>query len=502
MDTSHIHPRASTDTLRAMVAFQQWLVYAFSLGVVADTLTRRDVVDCGKFISQPRIDCVQLPGYPVLIAKTALNFYRYVDDSWPESGSPANPDALQHLKDIADAANTVLPAYATFASLPEINFILVRSIPPTGLGRTRCIGQTPCYIRISDGILDPDRKFIKNTVAHELYHAVLKKNRPPYSLWTPAKWWEEGSASFFGDYFYPPDLIQFPINEYDPNIPLYNQPNPTSAELFFLFMKTLALKSLQEIHQFAIKQVATDSQTDFAVEKEAMSKDQDLTALFPLFAQAFQDRKILTAGKVPVIPKNVVKESVLPIHLAADGNSLPITLTGPPFTLQGALVTLDRGQTYTFELQKSLTAGAMIYYRAKSTPTQSWSLFTSPVTVEIYCPGCGGVDTYEFLFTSTSNVDVDSANLIATRLSAQKCKSKRDDDAISCPVDDPPNPNHGIILWPLQDPVTDGALCPSGTHFASSAWCCPDGMQLDQAPGVAISVCCPTCKSLGSYVYD
>ncbi|KAJ9634902.1 hypothetical protein H2199_008766 [Coniosporium tulheliwenetii] len=144
--------------------------------------------------------------------------------------------------------------------------------------------------------------------------------------------------------------------------------------------------------------------------------------------------------------------------------------------MQSALVTLELGQTYVFSVSP-LKEHAQLYYRGLS--ETAWKHFTSAVTIKVPCSG--GINMYEFIFTSTGDRNTDGALLSVTRQSKQNCKCKRQDDE-SCPVDPAANSTGGFVLYPLLDPAASGAKCPPGTHGAINApWCCPDGTELDQA---------------------
>lgn len=456
-----------------------------------------NAINCAQFAADPtlqvNLDCVQFPGYPTTIAGVNVDFYHYTEtDGWDLS----NPNTARHVQDIRTAAENALPKYANFSTLPEIIFILAPTLPkiiedssPAGTTSCKVQGHTPCYIRIADDVSDlDDIASVKRTTAHELYHAVQSRNRPDFQALPPSRWWREGSATYFGDSLYPNHKQFASINTYKPSAPLYDQDLGHPAGLFFFFLWNRGF-SWAQIHEFTLRQIAT---TDFTDTKKSMANDANIRDSFPLFAQAYKDKRIFLSDLSYASPPadntfQITVHDYPPVRLGRDGDHVDTPIYADPFTMQSGLITLEAGQTYVFGV-KPLKKNSRLYYRVLMSQTP-WKPLTKAVIVQVPCSGRGS--TYEFLFTSTGDRNKDGAELSVKRQSKQCCKSKRQDDE-SCPIE---STSSGFILYPLFNPDTHGAMCPPGTHFSTiAAWCCPDGTQLDETVASEMSICCPTCK--------
>jgi hypothetical protein len=456
-----------------------WIAFALVLlSALAEPLTPR-VDPAPSASSTPAIDCEALSGIPCVPVENfpttledgvKINFFHY---KIGDSGG-----YLQHINDIGDTAKHIIPILeALGAIIPEIVIILVPTLSHNDDGVTVC-GSTQsrlCFIKVADNKVDADGVTFKNTIVHELYHVIQNANHQPtpYLRMDPSRWWREGSAQFFGDYYYSPQ-DQAPISLYDPTDPLYDQIHKGyPAGLFFFSLTTNGI-SPSAIHKIVMRQLAptTDGEASFNAVRTFMSTDADIVAQFPRFAQNFIDAKITFPSLTPIVTQIKLTDRGINYQPTVNGppGSASVLFQGPPFTMQWAVVTLQQGQTITFQLNTRLTRGANLYYRVKNTSKKPWIPFPSTVlTVKTACPGCGNNNAYEFLYASTRDADVETFNLVVTRKSVQKCRTKRQDDAISCPIEE--SQNHGFVMFPLKDPTTDGAFCPSGTVMtAEEAW--------------------------------
>jgi hypothetical protein len=98
--------------------------------------------------------------------------------------------------------------------------------------------------------------------------------------------------------------------------------------------------------------------------------------------------------------------------------------------------------------------------------------------IELPCNDKGTSETILVLFVSTEDAHSDEVKITIKRTRIKKCHAPG-----------------GFVMYPLYNPETGGAKCPPGTHFSSTAaWCCPDGMELDETVASFASICCPTSK--------
>ncbi|KAH7349081.1 hypothetical protein BKA66DRAFT_447260 [Pyrenochaeta sp. MPI-SDFR-AT-0127] len=427
-----------------------------------------------------------------------------------------------HIKLVREGLDKAIPDYGTFAILPPtINLVISPDLPnidgkpANANGLTVCReNRSACYIWIRNDRPDEigDPVGFQRTTSHELYHAIQGMNHEPFYTGPPSGWWIEGSPSFFGVNYYPDHRTGLYINAFYPNNPLYSQCQGLidasthecrgyGAFLFFQFLSNKGL-SLKQIHNLVMRQSGSNAVSDA---RRTMSRDADMTQYWPLFAQAYRDKKILFSDRTAVPLRATepsiydIVEQVFPVTLARNGDSKNIQIKVKTFAIAVGKFTIKGGLTVNLKIQP-LKTGSALYWRAGKATV--WEAISGDPTLVVPCPGSLKL---EFIFTSTRDAEDDVAELSVTRKSRKKCRCKRqvsededeDDDegdedgeSQSCPIDEPSG-GTGFVLWPLYSSSTGGGYCPTGTHSAKFAiWCCPDGTELDEAVASEASICC------------
>lgn len=506
-------------TLRVLLA----IVHEIS-AVPKDPADGGDFVNCGQFTTGgwtiPQWNCLRFPGYPDKVAGAIVDVY-FATDTLATSTPASNALMAKHVKQVRNGIDRALPDYAIFAKVPPIIRIVlspdlpqVDGKPANADGLTICrADQTVCFswIRMNRADDPADPFNIERTTAHELYHTIQDMNHDPYQAGPPTGWWVEGSPTFFDSNYYPDHRSGTAATAYYPNNPLYDpcegidtnthECRGYGAYLFFQFLGNKNFSPAQ-INGLVMRQSGSTAISDA---RRTMSRDPDMAQYWPLFAQAFRDKKIFFSDGSPVPLRNYeptiydIVEQTAPVTLARTGDIANVQIKAKPFSIAIGKFTLKKGLTVEIKL-KRLQTGATLYWRAGKATV--WDRFSADETLVIPCTGSLKM---EFIFTSTRDVEEEVAELSFTRKSKKKCRCKRqtsddddeeddnddddgDGDDNSCPIDG--SGGTGIVLWPLYYPKTAGGYCPTGTHMSKIViWCCPDGTDLDEADDAA-TVCC------------
>ena len=163
----------------------------------------------------------------------------------------------------------------------------------------------------------------------------------------------------------------------------------------------------------------------------------DIPSRFPGFAKAFTNNVIKFNDQTPV---DIVTEPisvVTSISLPASGQSVSQTVEANTFTINTFILEFAAGNTFTMTWKPS-TAGTTLYFR--KSPNAPWTpLRTQGVPVTLACGSAATVDIY-VLFTTTSDADEGSSNIIMTSKKSKKCKKCKRDDPSSCPIDNDIDP--------------------------------------------------------------
>jgi hypothetical protein len=415
-----------------------------AIGVLAISLTfmfaeciptlRSRNIDCGQFlppVEQSKVganfQCASIQTDRPKISGINIEMYHYTD-GWIAS---------DHILSIKQALLRVLPDYSKYCPQFDLKLILVEDIGGIyGEVETKAvIPHNPCFVLIEDAWnedFSPDANQWQRTTAHELYHCVqdrnIMQNDPGNNLEKSGCWWFEGGASYFSSYYYPepPDFAEKDtFNSYNPSVPLYNEGYP--AQLFFLSLSNQGMSN-SDINVFIKSQSITPSPE---AERQRLSTDVVVRSAFPRFVQAFKDQTITFHNKAPakVLPEFVLVPETENFQFTSDGQQEKRFFSFYPFTMKSYDVVLaSTGVTYTIGYTTT-DQYITLFYRPQS--ELDWVQLRSgeSITAKIDCSAENM--KYEFLMTSTDNVDRAGVFITFTRASHEDCMCKRDS---SCPT--------------------------------------------------------------------
>ena len=313
--------------------------------------------------------------------------------------------------------------------------------------------------------------YAKQALAHELYHCVQSYTMGPSigSQVASSLWVIEGSAQYFSNRVYPDANYEWPgaqtDREYNPARAIYNQRGDHVYGTSLYFQSLEKTKSPTVLSDWVL---STKQNDNGKAERHRLSILSGFTNDFYTFAKQLSLKIVDTSGAVIPGLTTITPESV---SISAGAAVLKTT----PFTVKVFQISPPAG--YTVQLSAPAYSHQRLAYRLPS--ETAWTTFsTLPATVDVSCTGT----TILLLFISTKD---DSTDSVKVSIKKTKRSHKRADN--QCGGD-----GTGFILYPLQDPETLNAYCPSGTHITTlAAWCCPDGSELNEEHASEASVCCP-----------
>ena len=329
----------------------------------------------------------------------------------------------------------------------------------------------PCQIKTYQpwtawiGIQDA---WAEQALAHEMYHSVqqLAKGSSAANLASATEWITEGSANYFSNLVYPTANVEWPDalpnRGYIPSRPIYAQTGQHVYGASLYFQSLEKSRGASYLNQWVL---STSFQDTAAGERSRLSTLSGFTDDFWTFAQQFSLKSIIDTSGVTI--PGLATVSVGKITISSGAALLKTT----PFTIKTFQLSLSPGQTV--KLSASTNDAQRVAYRLSS--DNEWT--DLPSTLNIDCDDSGTTTSVLLLFISTKNAASDTLRVSVTQ-------TKK-----SCTT--PSGGGEGFVLYPLQS-AQGGGYCPTGTHSSSLAvWCCPDGSNLDEKPGIEVAICCP-----------
>ncbi|OAL36407.1 hypothetical protein AYO20_04303 [Fonsecaea nubica] len=412
-------------SLSVAMLFQSTLhIPLLVLGLVSNTLALvapRAVADCPTNGFQSGRKCI-----PYVENKdiAGIKFSLY---TWTDRKAPASPVAdPKYLKPLQSAAAKALPVYADLMQT-KVKTVRVYLTEEDGTIRGATdyheLDPTICNVRVIGSGDGPssDIESVQQTLAHELYHCVQRTfgmEQPFQDDSLPNNWWFEGSAEYFGNFFFPdtkPDHMQ----KYDPASPLYNQKHDFSypGSLFFQHLSNV-FTSNKEIHDWVVSRKSTTSST-LQDERRWLSSDSFITKPFPSFATAFKDDLILYSNGEPV-PRDFKVNLHTPACTLSDKPGVYDTKTFTrPWTIWETLdVALPDKRDISFKYTVPSGQGSNVVLQYSKDGEKSWKTAGKGATVKVDC----GSKKYTYLATSTGNGDVKTSVPVTIEFTVKKKK--------------------------------------------------------------------------------
>ncbi|KAH7123480.1 hypothetical protein B0J13DRAFT_154773 [Dactylonectria estremocensis] len=418
--------------------------------------------------------CHIFPGYPKTIAHTKV--YVEYTKKW---------DAAHHNKDVFapvldQAIEKSIVRYSKFAPLPDAMIIFLTTAAEPGevaetvypvVGVSKC--QTKLYNTWTKNAAGFDKPAALQGIAHELYHCVQELE---FENVVNPRWVIDGSANYMSNVVFPTLNAEWPSEgySYNPSVPIYAQAgvNVYGTSIFFQAMEDTW--GVEGIHKWVMD-------TDLGQpERSRLSKLAGFPDDFFLFAKQYSTGRIEDTMHIyiPGLPKP--ETTTVKVTFNKAGTVGTATLKTMPFTIRVFKMSLQSGQTAEI-FSDADSSQRLAYRRATDKNWQTMpkgSASDSEGTFSIPCNTKGTAESFFVLFISTADAKSDSAKITIKRQKKKDCSKPS---------------SGGFVLYPLFVEATSGARCPAGTHFSSTAaWCCPEGMELDQAVASEASICCPT----------
>ncbi|KAH7131306.1 hypothetical protein EDB81DRAFT_888578 [Dactylonectria macrodidyma] len=418
--------------------------------------------------------CHVFPGYPKTIGRTKV----YVSYTKKWDAANANKDAIAPV--LNQGIEKSITRYAKFATLPAaIIVFLTTDVDPGTVAETvyPVIGQSRCQVKL----FNPWTKTAKATdkgaalqgIAHEFYHCVQQLE---FDNRQQPQWVLDGSANYMGNVVFPTMNAEWPKHgySYNPNLPIFGQKGLDiyGTSVFFQAMENTW--GVDGIHKWVMATTFDEG------ERARLSRLAKFADDFFLFAKEYSTGRIEDTGHlyIPDLPK--AETSTVKVTFNKAGTVGTTILKTVPFTIRVFKMSLQSGQTAEI-FSNADTTQRLAYRRAADKTWQtlpSGSASDTEGTFSVPCNSKGTTETYLVLFVSTADEKSDSVKITIKRQRKKDCSKKS---------------TGGFVLFPLFVEETSGAKCPAGTHFATTAaWCCPEGMELDQAVADRASICCPT----------
>lgn len=373
--------------------------------------------------------------------------------------------------------------YSTLAKLPaHIVVILTDGVDGTTTADTYYphAKKPPCqirgYHRFTTEAAGSNEARALQALSHELWHCVssLKMGNTKEPSWVI-----EGSANYFSNRVFPSSNVEWPgpDRHYNPDLPIYAQVKNDvyTTSLFFQ-----ALERTRGPEYLADWVLATPSNPNKA-ERNRLSGLTDFIDDFYTFSKQLSLRHIRDTSGVLIegLPKFDPEPATL--RFSKEETVGTTILKVVPFAVTVFKLSVKPGQTIS--LSSAAQEGwQRLAYRTLDDDT--WTAMPDNPSsgrgqISLACNKKGTKATILVLFVSTADLQNDYVTVTVKRDRLEQCSKVSDG---------------GFILYPLYNPKTAGAKCPTGTHFAKAvAWCCPDGMELDEHVQSEVSICCPTC---------
>ncbi|KAK7398690.1 hypothetical protein QQX98_011932 [Neonectria punicea] len=420
-------------------------------------------------------DCHALSGYPKDFGKTKVivTYTRKWSKLSTKTKAAVKPVLEQSLAE-------TFKVYDVFAKLPaEIVIILTTDADGATTAATSnpYEKRSPFQIKMlqrwtTEASTDVPRAL--QALAHELYHCVQGLE---FGNALDPEYIREGSANYFSNVVFPDSNAEWPGKrysgaDYDPDLPLYAHVGRAAYATSVFFQSMGNSRSLHSLNNWVL---SSGPGLDQAEERKRLSGLNGFVDDFFTFAQEFSLQSIEdTSGVlIPTIPD--ITPVPASIKLDAAGTTGTATLKTTPFTISVFKITVKAGQTA--RIYSSANRHQRLAYRKPEAKT--WTEMStdagSAKPIDLPCKKKDTPTSYIVLFISTANAKSDKVKITVKGSRKKQCHGRS-----------------GFIHYPLLNPKTDGGYCPKGTHMSRIAiWCCPDGLQLDEAVASEVSLCCP-----------
>ncbi|KAF7548824.1 hypothetical protein G7Z17_g6818 [Cylindrodendrum hubeiense] len=418
--------------------------------------------------------CHLFPGYPKDFGKTKVSVS--YTQKWSLAGFKTNLVAPV----LHNALDESITTYSEFATLPnQIVIILTTAVDGTATAETvyPVEKHSPCQVKTyniwTKEAAGANVPRALQALAHELYHCV--QGLELGNIQDP-QWVLDGSANYFSNVVFPSLNVEWPRAgfKYNPALPIYAQVGRDVYGTSIFFQALEESKGTSYLNNWVL---STDS-ASAGDEKNRLSQLSGFADEFFLFAKQFSLQSIRDTSNVLIPGLPAITPVPTSVSFNTAGTIGTASLRTVPFTISVFKLSLKPGQTAV--IYSSAKGNQRLAYRRPS--EKEWSeMPSSPGSTsggfDLPCNDKDSAETILVLFVSTADIKSDTVKVTIKRQRATDCKL-----------------SGGFVLYPLFDEKTSGARCPTGTHHSSSAWCCPDGMELDLAVASEVSICCPTCR--------
>ncbi|KAH6876358.1 hypothetical protein B0T10DRAFT_532704 [Thelonectria olida] len=429
--------------------------------------------------------CKLFPGYPKTFGSTTVTV------TYTKNWGRAGVKGAEVAPVLHKALDKSIDYYSSLANLPsDIVIILTVAVDGTTFADTfyPSAKKPPCqiktYKRWTTDAAGQNVPRALQALAHELYHCVQGYHKLGTSK--EPLWVLEGSANYFSNRVFPTSNVEWPgpDRHYHPSLPIYAHAGNDVYTTSLYFQALEVSRGPEYLNDWVLATPPTPDKE----ERTRLSHLTDFGDDFFIFAQKLAREHIRdTSGSlVKGLPK--INPEAVPISFDKAGTTSTATLRTVPFTVTVFKLSFKAGQTVIF--YSSANDDQRVAYREPDDDvwTPMPTSLSSHGQVEQPC-NANNKDASKsilVLFISTADAHSDMVKITVKRKHVHKCHAPG-----------------GFVHYPLKNPDTAGGKCPHGTHISkTAAWCCPDGMELDEAVASTISICCPTCKLHISGVSD
>lgn len=427
-----------------------------------------------------KTDCHALAGYPKRFGDTEVIVV------YTKKWSQLSSKTKNAVKPVLEKSLTeTFETYNKFAKLPAVIVMILTT--DVDRGTTAATSnpyekKSPFQIQMyqrwtNDATTNVPRALF--AVAHELYHCVqglkMGNSRDPEYI-------RDGTANYFANVVFPKSNTEWPGKkfsgaEYNPAVPLYAHDGQAAYATSVFFQSMGNHWNLNSMNEWVM---ATPAGFSGAAERGRLSGLANFVEVFYTFAQEFALKSVKDSSGVMILtlPEMPPKSVSIKMGSGAASNTGTATLTTVPFTISVFKITVRNGQTV--RIYSSADHYQRIAYRKPGDkhwvdmPTDA----TSGKPQDLPCKKGSTPTTLIVLFISSKNVKTDHVKITVKYSEGKHCGGRT-----------------GFVHYPLYSPKTHGGYCPEGTHISKTAiWCCPDGLELDEAVASEVSICCPPGK--------
>lgn len=350
-------------------------------------------------------------GFPQTVNGVAVEFYRY-KVPWAQLST----EQLDFLRATESSLQQSISEFKKYASVPPLKILFTNEFPLDSENKQAEAhwpesNKPSCEIIIYMNT-DTNLTSYKQVMAHEIAHCLqgqniknLQKGYYAGYSW----WWVEGGADYLANVAYPTVDEERPKQAlYNPEKPLYDQPNGYSASLFFQFMENKGWNPktyFQSFQNYPLLNTAADLNTALGI----MSSWPNIAEHFHYFVRTLFSLESITdtSGKSINIHFPDQPEQTFAVH----ADTTQIKIKAATFKSNFAVLVFSDAGKYRMKMAVQDHQNMYVSYRKYG--TRDWILAESLTTeLEVECAG-DEITAYEFLVTSTH------ASIIPTELTVE-----------------------------------------------------------------------------------